>query len=128
MSFISTLAQAVDSATVMKAVDSATTSATSGTPPPNNEWMTLLIWVAAFIAIIYFMILRPQKKQQQERKNLLASIKAGDRVMTTSGIFGTIVKVNEQTYVVKISDSTQVEMLHAAVAEVIPEKKESTHE
>ncbi len=86
----------------------------------QSPWMTIAVYGAIFIAIIYFMMIRPQKKQQEARQALINSIKAGDRVMTTSGIFGTISKVNEKTVMIEIANNTSIEIVAAAIAEVIP--------
>ena len=81
----------------------------------------LLPWILIF-GIFYFLVIRPQQKKQRqaqtERDNLLKSLKPGDKIITSSGIYGTIVAVRdkEDTVLVRIAQSVSVEMLRSSVA------------
>ncbi len=65
--------------------------------------------------VFYFLLWRPQKKQQQQRNEMLASLKKGDRVVTTSGIFGSITAITSKTITLKVSDKVEFVMLRSAV-------------
>ena len=69
---------------------------------------------------------RSQKKQANERKEMLASIKAGDKVITNGGIRGVVSKVADTCFVVKIADNVKIEVVHNGVATV--EKKDDSAE
>jgi preprotein translocase subunit YajC len=78
-----------------------------------------LIMFALIILIFYFMILRPQQKRQKEREKMLGEIQKGDKVVTAAGIHGTIVGIEEKTYIVQIADNVKVKMDRSAIATVL---------
>lgn len=65
--------------------------------------------------VFYFLLWRPQKKQQQQRNEMLASLKKGDRVVTTGGILGSISALNAKTVTLKVSDKVEIEVLRTAI-------------
>jgi len=70
--------------------------------------------------VLYFLILRPQAKRQRERDSMLKRATKGDRILSTSGIYGTIVGTRgDDVLVVKIADNTRVEMSRAAVGSIV---------
>ena len=71
--------------------------------------------------IMYFVMIRPQKKRQEQQQNLVASLKTGDRVVTSAGIHGLISNVKENTVLVKVADNVKIEMDKAAIATVLKE-------
>lgn len=77
---------------------------------------TLLMFGAMF-AVMYFFIIRPQRKQEQERQALLASVKAGDKIVTTGGIHGVIESVSEKTVRIQV-DEVLMTIDRAAVGRV----------
>lgn len=87
----------------------------------GNILTLLLPWVLIF-GIFYFLVIRPQqrrqKQQQLERDNMLKTLKAGEKVITTGGIYGTIVTVKEKddTVVLRIAQSVTIEILRSAIA------------
>jgi len=68
------------------------------------------------MAVFYFIMIRPAQKKQRQRQELLGNLKKGNKVVTTSGIIGTIVGTSEKTVVLKIADNVKVKMLKSAVA------------
>ncbi len=71
--------------------------------------------------IMYFVMIRPQKKRQEQQKQLIASVKTGDRVVTNAGIHGLISNVKEATVIVKVADNVKIEMEKSAIANVLKE-------
>ena len=70
--------------------------AASGSPNPT---MTFLLQIAQFlpiIAIFYLLLIRPQQQQAKKLKAMLAALKKGDKVVTSGGLIGTIVGLDEQ--------------------------------
>lgn len=80
--------------------------------------------IAAFIPLIlivvvfYFLLIRPQQKRQKEQKAMISALRKGDKVVTTSGIFGTIVGMDDQEnkVVLKIAENVKVEFLKSSIA------------
>ncbi|MCZ7626393.1 MAG: preprotein translocase subunit YajC [Candidatus Methylomirabilis sp.] len=77
----------------------------------------LLPSVLIFV-IFYFLMIRPQQKKQQAQKDMLANLKTGDQIVTTGGLYGTIVKFGEDNRVkVRIAENVIVEMARSAITE-----------
>ena len=68
--------------------------------------------------IMYLLLIRPQRKRQKEHEKLLSELKRGDKVVTNSGMFGTIFAIQEDKnkVVLKISDDIKVEFLKSSIA------------
>ena len=77
-----------------------------------------LIQVVPFIlifAIFYFIILLPGKKKQQKVQEFLDNLKVNDKVITTSGIFGQIMKLDDQSVQLQIADKVHIKVSRAAI-------------
>lgn len=99
----------------------------SGTGQPGgNPMNSLLFMMIAFFAIMYFLTIRPNQKREKERREMLAKLAKGDKVITTSGICGTIVGLSDKTVVLKVSDDANVKMefLRGAVGQVTSRETE----
>jgi len=89
----------------------------------------LLPFILIFV-IFYFLLIRPQQKKQrlaqQERDTMLKALKPGDKVVTTGGIFGTIVAVREKddTVQLRIAQSVSFEAERSAIARLQASEKE----
>ena len=81
---------------------------------PVNIAIQLVPMVLIF-AIFFFLLIRPQQRERKRRDEMLASLKKGDRVVTSGGLIGTIVGINEQTVSLRIADTVRVECLRSAV-------------
>ncbi len=86
----------------------------SGGSGPASVVIQLIPMVAIF-AIFFFLLIRPQQKERKRREEMLAGLKKGDRVVTSGGLIGTIVGLNEQTVTLRIADSVRVECVRSAV-------------
>ena len=71
-------------------------------------------------AIMYFLLIRPQQKKLKEQKAMVEALRRGDQVLSQGGIYGKVVKVNDDGVLdVEIADGVKVRMPRAAVAQVI---------
>ena len=85
-------------------------------PAPGSP--NILIQMLPFVAmlgIFYFLVLRPMRQRQKKVQDFQSSLKVGDRVITTSGIYGLITKLGEQSVKVQIADKVTIEVARAAV-------------
>lgn len=80
---------------------------------PGGLWQFLPF--AIILAIFYFLILLPMKRRQKKVQEFQSALKVGDRIVTTSGIYGQITKVNEKSVQVQIADKVRIEISRAAV-------------
>ncbi|MDR4464132.1 MAG: preprotein translocase subunit YajC [Nitrospira sp.] len=71
--------------------------------------LSLVPFLLIFI-IFYFLLIRPQQQKQKQQRALLDALKKGDKVITTSGIWGTITNLGKETVTVQIADNTKVKM------------------
>jgi preprotein translocase subunit YajC len=76
------------------------------------------IWLVGMFLIMYFMMIRPQQKQRREREAMLASLKKGDRVVTTGGLHGTVTGLAEQTVILRC-DQVKLEFDKSAVGRIL---------
>ena len=67
------------------------------------------------LGIFYFLVLRPMRQRQKKVADFQSSLKVGDRVITTSGIYGQITKLGDQSLKLQIADKITIEIARAAV-------------
>lgn len=87
----------------------------------------ILIFVL-MMAAMWFMIIAPQRKRNKEHQNMLSQLKPGDEIMTSGGIFGTVQQVREDRIVVKIADSTRIEISKGYIGTRLPSEKDQAAE
>jgi preprotein translocase subunit YajC len=96
-------------------------TAASGSPNPS---MTFILQIAQFlpiIAIFYLLLIRPQQQQAKKLKAMIAALKKGDKVVTSGGLMGTIVGLDEQKAVLRVADDVKMEFLKSAIVSVVTE-------
>jgi preprotein translocase subunit YajC len=88
----------------------------AGQTPTAPGWVNF-VPLLLMVFVFYFIFIRPQQKKSKELQNLLGSLKSGDKVVTSSGIVGTVVTVKERTVSLRSAD-TKIEVLKSAIAEI----------
>ncbi len=78
-----------------------------------------LIMMAAIFAIFYFMILRPQQRRMKEREQMLSNVQKGDKIITSGGVHGTVVGVEDKTIILQVTDNVKLKVEKSAVASVV---------
>ena len=82
------------------------------------------VMMALMFAILYFVVIRPQSAERKKLQQRIDALKKGDKVLTTSGMFATVVSIESDRAVLRISDETKVEFAKSAIAQVLtPEPK-----
>jgi preprotein translocase subunit YajC len=87
------------------------------TTPPDGAapfWVQLVPF-AMILAIFYFVILMPMRRRQKKVQEFQDALKVGDRVITTSGIYGTIAKVNDRSVQLQIAEKVKIEVAKSSV-------------
>jgi preprotein translocase subunit YajC len=80
--------------------------------------------IVLMVAIFYFLVFMPMRKQQKKQKDMVATLQNGQTVLTSGGIIGTIVSVNDDTLVLRIKpDNLKLQVARSAVTSIIPDDK-----
>lgn len=77
--------------------------------------------ILAMLAIFYFLLIRPQQQRQKQLDTMIKALKKGDRVLTTGGMYGTVVGIDEQKVTLRIGEDTKAEFARSAVTAVVNE-------
>lgn len=77
--------------------------------------LTMIIIV---MAIFYVMLFLPQQRQRKKMQAMLAALKTGDKVVTNSGIYGTINGFDGETVILRIADQVKIRIARSAIAQV----------
>jgi preprotein translocase subunit YajC len=80
--------------------------------------LAALLPLVAILALFWFMVIRPQQRRQKEVVALQNSIQVGQRVLMSSGVFGTVVSLTDDRARLEIAPGTQIEIARAAIAKV----------
>ncbi len=76
---------------------------------PANPILQLVPLVLIFV-VFYFLLIRPQQRKQKEHQKMIEDVNRGDRIVTSSGIHGTVAGVKERTFIVTIADGVKIEI------------------
>lgn len=85
--------------------------ASSGQPAGLIQFLPF----AMILAIFYFLILLPMKRRQRKVQEFQSSLKVGDNIVTTSGIYGQITRLNDKSVQLQIAEKVRIEISRAAV-------------
>ena len=88
----------------------------------------ILSWVL-IIGVFYVFLIMPERKKQKNMKSMINSVKAGDKIITRGGLYGTIFSLNEDAMVIVTGpDSVKLEMSKLSISSVIETKQDSEAE
>ncbi len=119
--FIATLAQ--QAASVPAAAGDAAGKA-AGQPQSFLGSLGGMLPMIVVFAVIIYLMWRGQKKEQKRRAEMIDSIKAGDQVLMVGGIFGEIVSVKDDQFVVKIADNVKINVVKTAVSKDVGKEEQ----
>ena len=82
--------------------------------------MGTIIWIAVLLVFIFVFMLRPQKKEQARRNEMMAKMAVGDTVLTSSGFYGTLIDITDDTVIVEFGNNKncRTPMQRAAIAQI----------
>src|SRR5213075_3195597 len=84
--------------------------------------VVLLVQVLPILAIglvFYFLVIAPANKQRRKTESMLSSLKKGDRVVTSGGIYGTVQGVEAEVVYLKIADNVKIKLARSAVTGIV---------
>jgi preprotein translocase subunit YajC len=79
-----------------------------------------LIVLLAMFGFMWFLLIRPQRAQQRKHAELLSGLKPGDEVVTSGGIYGEVVQLDEERVMLEIDDDVKVAVARRAISTVVP--------
>ncbi len=82
-----------------------------------------LLPMLLIIAVFYMLLIRPQQKRQRQLKETISQLKAGDRIVTTGGVIGTITTVRDTSFLIRSGEKSILEIARSAVAGIDEEEK-----
>ena len=85
----------------------------------ENTLLTFLPMVAIFV-VFYFLLIRPQQRKQKEARAMLEALEKGNEVITSGGILGKIVKLDEQYVTVEVAPNVQMIVQRGAISQLLP--------
>ena len=106
------------------ALAQATGGSTTQGDPRVGMLLTLLQFVPIFL-ILYFLLIRPQQQQKKKQEAMIKGLKKGDRVLTSGGMFGTVLGVDDTKVVLRIAEGQKedikAEFVKSAILQVLVE-------
>jgi preprotein translocase subunit YajC len=99
-------------------IETAYAMGTSGGGSGQGGGITAFLPLVLIVVVFYFLLIRPQQKRQKEQKTMISSLRKGDKVVTNSGMFGTIVGIDEQEnkVVLKVAENVKIEFLRSSIS------------
>jgi len=85
--------------------------------------MSLVPFVLIFV-LFYFLLILPQQKKQKQQKGMLEALKKGDKVITSSGIWGTVTNLGKDTVTLQIADAAKIKIQREYIARIRSEDEE----
>jgi preprotein translocase subunit YajC len=77
-----------------------------------------LLLLAATFGLMYALIIRPQQKRLREQQALVRALSVGDEVMTSSGIYGIVTELEDDTFLIEVAEGIEMRMARGAVAKI----------
>ena len=86
----------------------------------SGSWVSLIIIAVIWFVVLYFFMMRPQQKEQRRKNQMLQDLSVGDTVLTTSGFYGIIIDINEDTVIIEFGNNRncRIPMQREAIAAV----------
>lgn len=99
------------------------------TPQSSGSFLSGPLMPLLLVGVLFFFLLiLPERKKQKQRQAMLDAVKKGDRVMTTSGIYGTVVTTTSEIAVLQVADNVRMRFSRAAIQSVIEPDKDPAAE
>jgi preprotein translocase subunit YajC len=83
--------------------------------PEGGSLLQMLVPLAMVFAIFYFIVIIPSKRQQKKVQEFVDNLKVNDKVITTSGIFGQIMRLEDQNVQLQVADKVNIKVSKAAI-------------
>lgn len=101
------------------------TETTPEAPSSTESMFASTVPILLVFMVFYFLLIRPQEKKRRAQEDMVAGVKKGEEVLTTSGIYGTVTKINDSdnTIMLQIADKTEIKMMKSSIADILSRAK-----
>ena len=89
----------------------------------NQSTMSIVL-IVGLIVIFYFMLIRPQQKRMRQQMELMNNLRAGDEVLTSAGIYGTITEIEEDTVLLEVSEDVEIRVAKSSISRTFTVREE----
>lgn len=103
---------------IQDALAEAASPATAATAQDGG--LMSFVMIGAIFVLFYFMLIRPQNKRAKEHRELISKIKKGDEILTSSGLLGKVLAVDDHYVKVSIAEGVEVNMQRGSVNAILP--------
>ncbi len=85
-----------------------------------SSWLIMIVYIVLIVGFIYFFMVRPQKKEQKKMADMLSSLEVGDCVLTTSGFYGIVIDITDDTVIVEFGNNKncRIPMQKSAISQI----------
>lgn len=96
-----------------------TTTTTESTASGTSSIIMIVVYLVVIIGVMYFVAIRPQKAEQKKQATMLSALEVGDIVLTTSGFYGTVIDITDDTVIVEFGNNKncRIPMQKSAIVE-----------
>ncbi len=99
-----------------------------GRGDPLTALIFQFILLGGIFFLFYILIIRPQQKERKKHQEFLKGLKKGDKVITSSGIWGTVVEIGEDTITLKVDSNTKITFTKEAIRVYQPQYEKKLRE
>ena len=100
-------------------------AATAQAPKAQGNPLISLMPIFLIFIVFYFLLIRPQKKNQKQHAQMIEDLKKNDEIITSGGLYGTIVNIQEDVITLRVDDSTRLKIQKSSVSKLKKPKAES---
>ena len=97
--------------------------ALSGGDGGGQTLLSLVPFILIFV-IFYFLLILPQQKRQKKLKAMMDALKKGDKIVTSSGIWGTVTNLGKDTVTLQIADNAKIKIQRDSIARIRADEEE----
>jgi len=106
-----------------QAANPAAPAGQAGSPNPTMSLLLNALQFLPLFIILYFLLIRPQQQQTKKLQQMRQALKKGDRVLTTGGIIGTVIGVDDGKAVLRVAEDVKLEFATSAIVQIMQEAK-----
>ena len=99
---------------------------TPDAPTAIESGLSSLVPMILIFVVFYFLLIRPQEKKHRAQETLVAGVKKGEEVLTNTGIYGVVTKINDSdnTIMLRIANNVEIKMLKGSITDIVSRNKE----